>query len=66
MQNQCGSEPARESGESVTESVTDIAHSRAGSLPQGYVLGLRSIVCCWIKIREHHFGKTELAEIADA
>ncbi|VVQ35734.1 hypothetical protein PS947_04691 [Pseudomonas fluorescens] len=30
----CGSEPARESGVSFTEVLTELAPSRAGSLPQ--------------------------------
>nr|TSB51779.1 hypothetical protein FEE99_13165 [Pseudomonas sp. ef1] len=31
--NHCGSEPARESAGSAAKSVTDVPHSRAGSLP---------------------------------
>ncbi|PYC06500.1 hypothetical protein DMX04_01310 [Pseudomonas koreensis] len=36
----CGSEPARESGVSFNTSLTDPSYSRAGSLPQGVVVGL--------------------------
>ncbi|VVP17644.1 hypothetical protein PS865_03696 [Pseudomonas fluorescens] len=34
----CGSEPARESGVSFNVDVSDLAPSRAGSLPQGFWL----------------------------
>nr|TSB51719.1 hypothetical protein FEE99_12850 [Pseudomonas sp. ef1] len=34
----CGSEPARESGVSFNVDVSDLAPSRAGSLPQGFQL----------------------------
>ncbi|TKJ71638.1 hypothetical protein PspCFBP13508_13340 [Pseudomonas sp. CFBP13508] len=38
----CGSEPARESGVSDTRLLSDTLHSRAGSLPQGFVFGFKS------------------------
>ncbi|TDK52005.1 hypothetical protein E1508_23960 [Pseudomonas moraviensis] len=44
----CGSEPARESGSSASQSATDTPPSRAGSLPQGRLhqgLALRPAMC---------------------
>ncbi|TKJ81148.1 hypothetical protein PkoCFBP13504_18960 [Pseudomonas koreensis] len=53
--NPCRSEPARESGVSVDIEVSELALSRAGSLPQG-----------WIIVRQQSGSNVQSVAVIDA